>query len=165
LNRELDEDTAAAPKQWKLFAQRLIWPTIYAVTVAGLFWWFQVRPVWKAKQTLQGTWQFVEGTGPDETGQRSYLDVQGDKKQFVYRRAGSETWDSRQEKYRLHRANDFFVLTRVQKLKNTREFDLVVRISDDKLYLVRGVVPLDPSLDRTIQKARRVNRLPAEATK
>jgi hypothetical protein len=129
-----------------------------------MIWWYEFRPTTLASQNFQGTWRIMEGIIPDERPGESYLHVDNNETWLLY--AGRDGWNIQRSRIKLRPAENFFVVERAFGFDygNTREAEYIVCLKNDDLYTVRGLARFDPVREYTIEKLRRVDSLPTDAT-
>ncbi len=142
------------------------WLLLYAATVAGIVWWYEIRPSQRAHRQLQGTWQYTEGMGHEERLKEVYFQVVGSDTWLTYPLRAK--WIASRSRISIRPANDFFIVRRESGGeygggRNTRETEYIIRLANDRLYFVRGMATLDPMQERKIEKLRSIEQLPPEA--
>ena len=172
LESELDGTTSgdrAVGRRLK-FAKTLVavrrfgWLLLYTVTILGIIWWYKIRPSWEAHRQLQGTWQFTEGFVHEERLKETYFQVVGSETWLTYPLRSK--WTGSRSRISVQPADDFFIVRREigsDYGRNIRETEYIVRLANDRLYLVRGMATLDAMKERKIEKLRRIKQLPPQA--
>ena len=142
------------------------WSLLYAATVSGILWWYEIRPSQRAHRQLQGAWQYTEGMGHEERLKEVYFQVVGSDTWLTYplrsKWIASRSWIS------IRPANDFFIVRREFGRDyggNTRESEYIIRLANDRLYFVRGMATLDSMQERKIEKLRSIEQLPPAAAR
>ena len=140
--------------------RRVAWLAVYAITILGLLWWYEVRPIWQAHLALQGDWQFTKGFPPEEQRTDSYFHVNGFNTWHGFPRGTA--WHTHESRISLRPARDFYIVRRQYGfgMQNLRETEYVIRLNGDRLYMLRGMARLDPVKTRSIDKLERVDELP-----
>jgi hypothetical protein len=91
-----------------------------------------------------------------------YFHVVGSDTWLTYPRRSK--WTASRSRISIRPADDFFIVRREFGFDygNTRETEYIIRLANNRLYLVRGMAALDSMMERKIEKLRSIKELPAQ---